>query len=190
MADNTLKFVDSNRVARLLECYGADPQCWPDEERAAALKLISASSELQALQQEAAQLDGAMDVHNIKQRLNDSSDTDAVMQILQQLPPQDSGVTPTPISNAKRSTAPLSKRWISLAMAASVAVVALVSLIMVNSPDSPTSPKATQTMAAADDAELDQWMWQQVTGLPASEENDDPLTFMAFVELEAYPIDE
>ena len=50
------------RLRTLLDAYGAVPDRWPANERAAALALLSASAEAQALQAAAAELDSALDL--------------------------------------------------------------------------------------------------------------------------------
>jgi len=58
---NTEKFVTICRLKALLDSYGAAPQCWPDEERAAATALIETSPAARILVAEAAALDALLD---------------------------------------------------------------------------------------------------------------------------------
>ncbi len=49
------------RLAEILDAYGADPDCWPLEDRVAALELLAQSAEARALAHGAANLDALLD---------------------------------------------------------------------------------------------------------------------------------
>ena len=49
------------RLQTLLETYGADPQRWPEDERAPALQLLKSSPSAEALAAEQRRLDAALD---------------------------------------------------------------------------------------------------------------------------------
>lgn len=51
-----------DRIRALLDAYGAMPERWPEDERAAAQALLAESDDAQALLREAASLDGALDL--------------------------------------------------------------------------------------------------------------------------------
>ena len=53
--------VDLDRFLELVEAYGAEPERWPEGERAGALALLTASPEARAACREAAMLDGLLD---------------------------------------------------------------------------------------------------------------------------------
>lgn len=57
----TEKLVTINRLKALLDAYGASPERWPDEERAAATALIETSAAARRLVEEAATLDSLLD---------------------------------------------------------------------------------------------------------------------------------
>lgn len=49
------------RLAEILDAYGADPDCWPLEDRMAALELLAQSAEARALAHAAGNLDALLD---------------------------------------------------------------------------------------------------------------------------------
>lgn len=53
--------MNPERLATLLDAYGADPMRWPEAERLAAQDLLARSPQALALQQQAAVLDAALD---------------------------------------------------------------------------------------------------------------------------------
>jgi len=61
MTDQSKSAVTLDRLAQLLDAYGGEPARWPEHERAAALQLIAANPEAQAMQRSALELDGALD---------------------------------------------------------------------------------------------------------------------------------
>jgi hypothetical protein len=63
MTNPTKTAVTLERLAQLLDAYGGEPARWPEHERAAALQLIEANPEAQALQRAALELDGALDLN-------------------------------------------------------------------------------------------------------------------------------
>ncbi len=50
-----------DRLTSLIDAYGADPERWPADERAAALLLLAQSAEARAYAREAEVLDGLLD---------------------------------------------------------------------------------------------------------------------------------
>ena len=58
---DTEKLVTISRLKALLDAYGAAPECWPEEERAAATALIETSPEARILVEEADALDSLLD---------------------------------------------------------------------------------------------------------------------------------
>ena len=57
-----MKIVSLERLHDLLDCYGADPARWPDDEREAALALLARSPEARHHRDEVARLDRALDL--------------------------------------------------------------------------------------------------------------------------------
>lgn len=49
------------RLTEILDAYGADPDCWPLEDRVAALELMAQSAEARALAHGAGNLDALLD---------------------------------------------------------------------------------------------------------------------------------
>jgi anti-sigma factor RsiW len=54
--------IDRERVAALMEAYGAEPSRWPDDERAAAQALLASDPELQRMQMQARALDSLLEL--------------------------------------------------------------------------------------------------------------------------------
>ena len=61
MTDRGDERMTRERLAQLIEAYGADPARWPESEREDALALISSSPQAAALRLRAAALDGLLD---------------------------------------------------------------------------------------------------------------------------------
>lgn len=57
--------VSLERLRELLDAYGADPERWPVHERDAALALLSQSPVAQRWRQDAARLDGVLDLASV-----------------------------------------------------------------------------------------------------------------------------
>lgn len=54
------------RFRKLLGSYGANPERWPEDERAAAVALLAASSEARALRDRAETLDRMLDTYRVE----------------------------------------------------------------------------------------------------------------------------
>lgn len=65
------------RFRKLLGSYGANPERWPEDERAAAVALLAASSEARALRDQAETLDRMLDTYRV-----DAADDRLPAQIL------------------------------------------------------------------------------------------------------------
>jgi len=61
-SDNQPPAMTLQRLRQLLDAYGATPDRWPTEERAAAVALLASSVEARAQQDEAARLDVVLDL--------------------------------------------------------------------------------------------------------------------------------
>ena len=202
MTGKTAKLISADRVAQLLECYGANENNWPEDERAAATNLIKHSSELQQRQREAQQLDAAMNALDVNEELRHRADAKIVSNIMDNLPAQEQSNIESILyktaankttSNKTTSNKTTAKNrnffgaWIAYGMAAAAAVVFVTTVIMTQQL-SPTQPTGTTNIAQT---ELDNWMWDQVEGSAAQEDNnEEPLTLMALVDLEMMPVEE
>ena len=96
MNGKTAKLISPERVEQLLECYGADPNSWPDDERATASALILHSDRLKQLQKEAEQLDKLLlqadtaVITNVSGKSNNAAvNTALVERIVKNLPAQE-----------------------------------------------------------------------------------------------------
>ena len=57
-----MKTISLDRLRDVLDCYGADPRRWPQEEREPALVLLSRSAEARRYRDEVVRLDRALDL--------------------------------------------------------------------------------------------------------------------------------
>ena len=181
MNSKTEKLISPERVEELLDCYGANPESWPDDERATALALIQHSSDLQDLQREAEKLD--LFLLNGADRLtaNTPVDSKLVARIVDNLPEQNQAgqYNSTSVSSASSGArvnlnAWLGSSWIGIAAASAAVFVISVSIMNLQQSSSVSreQPEIVQ-------AELDEWMWQQVTGEVENEE--EPISFMTLL---------
>ena len=168
MSKSPLKLISPERVKTLLECYGADPANWPQDERSAALSLLNQSSDLQAQQQEAGRLDNLLRQTPQDLPLSDDDSTVLVSRIVDQLPDQ----AVQPESHSHRT------HW-SIAAAAAILLLATPVIIQMQS----VQPEQPPEQLALADYEL--WLWEDVTGDAIAKDNET-LDFMALVELEQF----
>jgi hypothetical protein len=174
MNSKTAKLISRERVMELLDCYGADPQAWPEDERTTALALIQHSTELKNLQKEARKLDRFLVGDNMQPAFAGPADKQLVSRIVSSLPAQIAGGQNVRQQRDKPGRRPLFdfSNWIGM-VAASVAVFVITVSIMELNPTSVSQPQN-----GISQAELDYWMWQQVTG-EVENEDEEPLTMMA-----------
>lgn len=206
MQSKTAKLVNEQRVNTILECYGADADSWPEEERAATIALINSSPELQQRQRESQQLDELLGVHQARESLEARADAATVASIINALPEQAAENTinlrdHVASSKAKKVAKHINLWWTYGGIAAAAVVMLAISVI-IQQPSQPlrtASPVRTAALSGdVSQQEMDQWLWQEATGLNeelsaelAQEEADlPPITFMAMVELDMLPIDE
>ncbi|HEY5603811.1 MAG TPA: hypothetical protein VIM41_11940 [Gammaproteobacteria bacterium] len=176
MNSKMAKLISPERVVELLECYGANPEAWPDDERTTALALIQHSTELQNLQREAGQLDKFL----TNAGMQEPADLELVSRIVNNLPVQDKAK-----NSGKRHGSTVAKRslfefsgWTGM-LAASVAVFVITLSITDLHQSSSLQPQSIESQA-----ELDYWMWQQVTGEADNDDDEEPATVLALFGLE------
>jgi len=130
--------MNHERVKTLIDCYGADTQRWPVEERADAVAVLMSSSELMAYRAEAASLDKILHTNGSDEDYSALAD-----RILADLPRQ------KPERNHKSPFV--------FALAASVALVFVTTLMM--KPELTETPlSGTQDIAQT---EFDQWAMEE-----------------------------
>lgn len=182
MSNNTAKLVNEERVIELLECYGADTNNWPEDERAAANTLIKNSAELQQLQRQTRQLDDVMGTSGVRQAIEGRADARIVASLIDKLPAQEAA-NAIPIDKHRKQRAESRARLLNFySLAAAFAMAFIAVTFVIQKPASVSSPQAIQTVDVAQN-DLDQWMWREVFGA-AEEEAEEPATFMAMVDLE------
>jgi hypothetical protein len=175
---NTTKLISPERVKALLECYGADANAWPDDERASAQALIQHSDELQALRKQERELDELLLSGNDASAGQAPADSALVARIVDNLPeqkPSAKGARPH-ASRYRTSALNHPRNWLSLAAAAATVFVISVAIMDLESTSVSQQPAPVT-------AEMDEWMWEQVTGDPLDDE-EEPMTFMSLVEME------
>ena len=179
MNAKTAKLISPERVAQLLDCYGANPKAWPEDERSTALALIQHSSELKQLQLDAQQLDQFLSAGDSQGVMQARADSKLVAAIVSDLPQQEEAVHLGSHSTGSQSSRSIfsSGNWLGM-IAASVAVFVISVSILELKPAT-----APQTQLNLSQQELDYWMWEQVTGESVGED-EEPLTMLTLLELE------
>ena len=180
MKSKTAKLISPERVIQLLDCYGANPRAWPEDERSTALALIQHSSELKRLQEEAAQLDRFLVTGTSQEPVSDYTASKLVARIVGNLPEQEMAAQgkagkPSPGSMQWFFG---SGHWLGM-MAASIAVF-VISISIMNLRPSEISQAPSRLVQQ----ELDAWMWEQIAGDVDSDDEEQPLTMMSFLELD------
>lgn len=180
MNSKTAKLISPERARVLLECYGADARAWPDDERASASALIQHSAQLRELQQQARSLDDVLKTGGDQSPpLNEPADPALVARIVDNLPPQDRSGSTIQRSGFGFAGKGFNHPRSFLSLAAAAAAVLVISMSIVNLHTLSVNRKPPAQVSA----ELDDWMWQQVTG-ESVDDNEEPMTFMAFLELD------
>lgn len=146
--------ISIERVETLIEAYGSNTQCWPEQEREAARALLGKSPALQQRYTEAQQLDALLLAGDDATPLDES----LLARVVDALPEQ-------PRTPRYHWT----HRW-TTAMAAGVAALAIM-LVVVDKPGQQAEQLALQ--------EMDYMLWQDVTGQASEEASEDgPVDFM------------
>lgn len=196
MNKNRQKFVSIERAIALIDCYGANIEAWPDEERVAAIALVKASTQLQQRLQAAQQLDDALNGYGGSAQTHQPA---LVSRIIDQLPDQDPAelITAAPDPINQRSVLKSDETynptylkveshfWQKKSMIAAGFALFFVAYFLSQSQTSSLKPTTLIAQPI-----LDQWMLDEIaadnTVNNSNNENDDDeeLTFMAMVELE------
>ncbi len=180
MTANTVKLISPERVKKLFECYGPNPDSWPLDEKVSALSLIQHSGELQELQREIKGFEKLIETADVSQVVGDGVDQELLNRIVGALPEQDSRPDPRFSNRRLRNNRPFFDLNRTMgAVAASVAVVAITLSIVTLKPEN-VRPVSSVTAA---NTELDNWMWEQVFGEPV-DDSEEPLSMMTLLEME------
>jgi len=151
--------ISIERVVELIESYGSNTQCWPEQERAAAIACLKSSASLQQRMDEAKQLDAML----LESHAHEPLDEVLLTRIVNNLPAQ-------PVAKQTKGL----PRW-PVAMAAALTAVA-ITLVVVSGLDQtiPTEQLALQ--------EIDYWLWQEVTDQVAFDTGEEtPTDFMSLL---------
>lgn len=187
MSNPTNKLVTQARIRALLECYGSASAAWPEEERRAALNLLSGYHELQALRNRIQSLDDILsDYRELEKTSLDARRVQSLQQrIMDQLPAQE-----MPEHHASHNTGSTfrSRRigfWTgSIAASALIAILSVTVIKQTHGPDSYPAPQQDTNLA---DNTFSQWAWEDITGeslVPETEAETDPRTLLALLDLE------
>jgi hypothetical protein len=184
MSDKTAKLISVDRVIQILECYGADENHWPENERTAAMVLVKQSALLQQRQEETRQLDLVLQIDIVKNGYSRPADITAINKIMANLPEQELHSHLNNQNQANGAARKIINPWRKYTMAAAVASVFITTVILIQ------NSRTFTTTIEPSQAELDSWMWEQVAGPLTTEDTEEPLTLMALVDLELSPPDE
>lgn len=169
MADERQKMISVERVKTIIESYGGSSDAWPEQERKIAMALVAASSELQALCDEALRLDGDLErVRSYHKKGTAESATGTLAaRILDNLPEQNS--LPRTLTNKHQ--------WLGITITGAIAAsLVIITLINFSTPD---TPRATVVSANA----FDQWAWEEVFDeTPQSAAVIDELAVITYLE--------
>ncbi|MDH5437037.1 MAG: hypothetical protein OEX83_09780 [Gammaproteobacteria bacterium] len=153
--------MNRERVKKLIDCYGADTDRWPQKELAAAIRLLDASPELIAYQDEARTLDKLLTGHSVAM----ITDTNVLAsRIMDNLPQQ---------------SRPSKTGYIRYASAAAIALVFATTWLL--QPTTSDIPFSEPTEIAQ--TEFEQWAWEETfdqtpMAMIDYEEPTDELSFM------------
>ena len=158
MPTTTQNTISVERVTDLIEAYGSNTQCWPEQERQAAIARLESSVPLQKLMQDAKQLDEALLAVHVEAPVDEA----LLANIVDQLPEQ------PVVTKSERY------QW-AAAMAAVFVGVAIMFTVM---SDSELAPPPEQ-LALQD---MDYWLWQEVTGQVSADDTEEaPIDFMSML---------
>jgi hypothetical protein len=176
MNGKTKKLISPERAKEIIDCYGANSDFWPIDEKDAALSLIQHSEELRNHHQGADKLDQLLASSNLK---IDASNVDLQKRIVESLPEQDKASNPLYSNHSTPNKAPafVANKWVGMVAASIVVVVMSMSIVELR----PVSIERDSSSIIK--IELESWMWEQVA---EETENDDeePLSMMAFLEMD------
>lgn len=188
-----MKLITAQRVYELLDCYGANANRWPEDERAAALVMIQNKPDLNSKFQDAHVLDVAMGLEKEPNIREQTVDQVVVGRIVNHLPEQlPADVTFIHLSK-KFNT--IKNYWFHFGAAAAVVAVSISSFLFIQQRDvqQQTSISATAThleknqnaylVITGAQSELDRWIWQEIYG-EESNDPDEPETMMSLIELD------
>jgi len=163
MAISSQTTISVERVADLIEAYGSHTQCWPEQERDAAIACVESSVQLQQLMHDAKQFDEMLLTGQVEKPVDEV----LLARIVDQLPSQPA-VTQVATKSGWRY------QW-AAAMAASFVGIAIV-FSVINAPElaSPNEQLALQ--------EMDYWLWQEVTDQASFDNGEEyPTDFMSML---------
>ena len=170
----TKQSMNKQRVYQLIDAYGANPEHWPAEERAAAQDLLSTSSELQDVQRSAAELDNYFE---LDRQYSDISQHQAEMLARQ--------VTGKIASDSVKPSfvnvliGYLIQPRYTIAFSTLLFVAIAVSIYPTSEPE-----YYDYSQNAFDD-----WMIEEVTGVTVANDSPTEFGFMELVELEQVETD-
>jgi hypothetical protein len=163
MTTSTQQSVSIERVETLIEAYGSNTQCWPEQERDAAMTLLAETPALQQRYKEAQQLDTVLLAGQVEEQPDDA----LLARIVDNLPTQQvAGLT------VKQQA--WWQRW-PTSIAAGFAVMAIVLMVM----NAPQQGIENEQLAMQ---EMDYWLWEEVTDQASVDSSEElPTGFMGML---------
>jgi hypothetical protein len=151
------------RVAKLIEAYGSNTQCWPEQERAGAIAQLESSSQLQKLFDEAQELDAALLAGHVEEQPDDA----LLARIVDNLPAQ-------PVTGQVVAKLGWMQYW-PTALAAAITGMAIM-LVVMNGPEQEMQYEQLVLQ------EIDYWLWQDVTDQVSFDSSEEsPTDFMSML---------
>jgi len=162
--------MNKQRVLELFDIYGAHPESWPAEERAAAEVLLASSSELQQSQKTALVLDEYLDLDRQQADISQHQ-AEALTKKTLRLVAGEPKLKPPLFKHLLRNL--ISPRY-AIAFSALFAIIVVVNVTI--------KPQTEEDYAST---EFDNWMLTQLTGVVADDNDIEDLGFIDLVELES-----
>ena len=179
MSKSTPRLVSIERAVEIMEAYGANKDRWPVDERAAAVALVTGSSELQEKQSDQQAIDELFDpVSPVPAELS-HQDNQLLTKIIDNLPEQKSDIH----GGAERQGL---GQWSSFGAGALAASLFIAVVTFFTLHDTPLSSHGGGENIVQYQ-ELDEWLWDDVTVDVAQldDEQDESISFMSLVDLES-----
>lgn len=197
MTEKPVKFINTQRVHALLDCYGADATRWPEDERAAAIAMIHNKPDLQEKLLDAQVLDMALGIPHDTTVSSPSVEQSIVDNIINHLPEQFPASEKD--SHLNKKDLKTKNPWFQFGLAATITLVAVSSVLFGNHHSEQQqqidtvnnraaiiqSPANSKIVAKGTQSELDQWLWQEISGENTPDDSDDGLTMMNLIEFES-----
>lgn len=179
MSKGTSRLVSIERAVEIMEAYGANKDRWPEDERAAAIALVTGSDELQKKLADQQALDDFLGPVSSGSAELSHRENQLLSRIIDNLPEQKNHAEAITVQQRFG-------QWSSFGAGALAASLFIAVVTFFTLHDSPVSISGSKDNIVQYQ-ELDEWLWNDVTIDVAQldEEQDDPVSFMSLVDLES-----